>query len=188
MEMKRLYRLALIVAASLWLVIMPLHAGITVPVVSDLQQLGEQAQSQKLPILLVFTSIICSYCELLEQDFLQPMLLSGEYRDKVIIRKLELGPGDSVTGFDGRNIMSRELSGRYRVFVTPTMLFVDGSGKELAERMVGINTPELFGGYLDNCIEMALLRIRQPQAAASHSSCQLKHPANSASIFTTAAP
>jgi thioredoxin-related protein len=186
--MQRLYRLLLFGAASLWLVITALRADVTVPGASDLQQLGNQALSRELPILLTFTSIICSYCELLEEDFLQPMLLSGEYRDKVIIRKLELGPGASVTGFDGRKIMSGELSSRYRVFVTPTLLFVDGNGEELAERIVGINTPELFGGYLDNCIETALQRIRDPEAADNINGCQLENPANSATLFRTAAP
>ena len=65
---------------------------------------------------------------------------------------------------------------------------MDGNGKELAERMVGINTPELFGGYLDNCIETALLRIRNPGAAAALHGCQLEHAANSDTIFRTAAP
>ncbi len=186
--MRRLYRLAIFVAASLWLSISTLHAEVTVPVATDLQQLRSQALSQELPILLTFTSVICSYCVLLEQDFLQPMLLSGEYRDKVMIRKLELGPGASVTDFNGRKIMASELSSRYRVFVTPTLLFVDGNGKELAERIVGINTPELFGGYLNDCIETALLRIRDPAAAARMSGCQLENPADSDTIFSTAAP
>ena len=186
--MKRLYRLALFVAASLWLAINALRADVTVPVAADLQQLGDQALSRELPILLTFTSLICSYCELLEEDFLQPMLLSGEYRDRVMIRKLELGPGTSVTDFNGKKIMASELSSRYRVFVTPTLLFVDGNGKELAERIVGINTPELFGGYLDDCIETALLHLRDPEAAARMSGCQLQNPADSATIFRTAAP
>jgi thioredoxin-related protein len=186
--MKRLYRLVLCVAASLCLALSVLRADVTVPVAADLQQLGTQAISRELPILLTFTSIICSYCELLEQDFLQPMLLSGEYHDKVMIRKLELGPGASVTDFNGRKIMASELSSRYRVFVTPTLLFVDGNGKELAERIVGINTPELFGGYLDECIETALLHLRDPQAAALMSGCQLENPAKSDTIFRTAAP
>lgn len=186
--MRRLYRLALFVAASLWLATSTLRADVTVPFATDLQQLRSQALSQELPILLTFTSVICSYCELLEQDFLQPMLLSGEYRDKVMIRKLELGPGASVTDFNGRKIMASELSSRYRVFVTPTLLFIDGNGKELAERMVGINTPELYGGYLDDCIETALLRIRDPEAAARMSGCKLENPADSDTIFSTAAP
>jgi thioredoxin-related protein len=186
--MKRLYSLVLCVAASLWLEISVLRADVTVPSAMDLQQLGSQAKSRELPILLTFTSIICSYCELLEQDFLQPMLLSGDYRDKVMIRKLELGPGASVTDFNGRRIMASELSSRYRVFVTPTLLFIDGNGKELAERIVGINTPELFGGYLDECIETALEHLRDPQAAALRRGCQLENPADSDTIFRTAAP
>ena len=186
--MKRLYKLLVFLSASLWLAHTALHAEVTVPVATNLQQDGKQALSRELPILLTFTSMVCSYCELLEQDFLQPMLLGGEYRDKVIIRKLEVGYGSTVTDFSGQSIAASELSDRYRVFVTPTLLFVDGNGKELAERMVGINTPELFGGYLDNCIETALLRIRNPEAAASIHGCQLEHAANSDTIFRTAAP
>ncbi|MEN8204744.1 MAG: thioredoxin fold domain-containing protein [Pseudomonadota bacterium] len=186
--MKRLYKLLAFLAASLWLAITTLHAEVTVPVATDLQRDGNQALSRELPILLTFTSMICSYCEQLEQDFLQPMLLGGEYRDKVIIRKLEVDYGNTVTGFNGQRVTGSELSDRYRVFVTPTLLFVDGNGKELAERMVGINTPELFGGYLDACIETALLQIRNPGMAASISGCQLEHAANSDTIFRTAVP
>jgi len=186
--MKRLYRLLIIVSASLWLAIADLRAEVTVPVARDLQQDGAQALSQQLPILLTVTSIACSYCELLEQDFLRPMLLGGDYRDKVIIRKLELYPGATLTDFNGQTITASELSSRYRVFVTPTLLFVDGTGKELAQRMLGINTPELYGGYLDNCIETALLTIREPTLAARIRGCQLQQAAHRDTIFTTAAP
>jgi len=186
--MKRLYKLPVLMAASLLLAHTVLHAEVNVPVAADLQQEGKQAISRELPILLTFTSMVCSYCELLEQDFLQPMLLGGEYRDKVIIRKLDVDYGSTVIDFSGQSIAASELSDRYRVFVTPTLIFVDGNGKELAERMVGINTPELFGGYLDTCIETALLRIRNPKAADGLHGCQLEHAANSDTIFRTAAP
>jgi thioredoxin-related protein len=186
--MRRLYSLLIIVSASLWPEYSALHAAVTVPVASNLQQDGNQAVSQRLPILLTVTSLACSYCELLEQDFLQPMLLGGHYRDKVIIRKLELYPGATVIDFNGQEITASKLSDRYRVFVTPTLLFVDGNGKELAERIIGINTPELYGGYLDNCIETALLYIRDPEKAARIRGCQLQPSANRDTVFTTAAP
>jgi len=185
---KPLYKLLLFLSASFWLAITAVNAEVIVPVATDLQHDGDQALSRELPILLSFTSMICSYCELLEQDFLQPMLLGGEYRDKVIIRKLDVGYGSTVIDFTGQSIAASELSDRYRVFVTPTLLFVDGNGKEIAERMIGINTPELFGGYLDTCIDTALLHIRNPQSATSLSGCQLEHAANSDTIFRTAAP
>jgi hypothetical protein len=102
------------------------------------------------------------------------MLLGDEYTDKIIIRKLVLDNGSRIGDFSGRQIDATQLSDRYRIYVTPTILFVDASGRELAERMVGINTPEMFGGYLDNCIETALLGIRAPERLAQLHGCQLQ--------------
>ena len=175
-------------AASSWLGVAVLRAEVSVPMVTDLQSEGKLALKQDLPILLTFTSSICSYCDLLEEDFLQPMLLSGDYGDRVLIRKLVIDAGRSITDFNGKPSTADKLSSRYRVFVTPTLLFVDGNGTELAERILGINTPELFGGYLDDCIDTALERIREPDRLASAHGCTLEHAAGDADIFRTAAP
>ena len=175
--MKRpLYKPAVFGCALLWLLAGSLQAEVRVPVAHDLQQEGRQAQSRQLPIMLTFSADDCSYCELLEEDFLQPMLLSGEYGDRAIIRKLILDDGSSVSDFSGRDIEATRLSDQYRVFVTPTILFIDGEGRELAERIVGINTPELFGGYLDACIDTALASIRNPAALATLHGCHLQNP------------
>lgn len=40
------------------------------------------------------------------------------------------------------------------------MLFLDPQGRELTDRMVGINTLEFYGGYLDQNIDTALSRVR----------------------------
>jgi thioredoxin-related protein len=175
-------------AASSWLGVAVLRAEVSVPVVTDLQREGKLALKQDLPILLTFTSSICSYCDLLEEDFLQPMLLSGDYGDRVLIRKLVIDAGRTITDFNGEPSTADKLSSRYRVFVTPTLLFVDGNGTELAERILGINTPELFGGYLDDCIDTALERIREPDRLASAHGCTLEHAAGDGDIFRTAAP
>lgn len=130
------------------------------PVGDDLQATGRIADHQRLPILLVFTAIDCGYCEMLEEEFLEPMLLGGEYQDRVIMRKVILDNGSRLTDFSGQRRDATALSDDYRVFVTPTLLFVDGTGEERAGRMLGINTPELYGGYLDDCIETAMLNVR----------------------------
>ena len=171
--MGRLYKPVVTGCIIFWLAASGLFAEVEVPVATDLQQLGIQASDRRLPILLSFSAIDCSYCELLEEEFLEPMLLGGEYTDKIIIRKLVLDNGSRVGDFSGRQIDATRLSDRYRIHVTPTMLFVDSEGRELAERMVGINTPELFGGYLDNCIETALLGIRAPERLLNLHGCQL---------------
>lgn len=171
--MNRLYKRAVAGCILFWLAASGLAAEVEVPVARDLQQLGAQASDRRLPILLSFTAIECSYCELLEEEFLEPMLLGGEYTDKIIIRKLVLDNGSRVGDFSGRQIDATQLSDRYRVYVTPTIVFVDARGRELAERMVGINTPELYGGYLDICIETALLGIRAPERLANLHGCHL---------------
>ncbi len=159
-----------------------------VPVAHDLQQEGRQAQARQLPIMLTFSADDCSYCELLEEDFLQPMLLSGEYEDRAIIRKLVLDDGSGVNDFSGKATEATRVSDRYRVFVTPTILFVDGEGRELAERIIGINTPELFGGYLDACIDTARAAIRNPAALASMHGCRLEQPVSAGKLFGTTTP
>ena len=172
---KPLYKAAVFGCALLWLLACSLQAEVRVPVAEDLQQEGREAKSRQLPIMLTFSADDCGYCEMLEEDFLQPMLLSGKYGERVIIRKLILDDGSSVSDFSGRDIEATQLSSHYRVFVTPTILFIDGEGRELAERIVGINTPELFGGYLEACIDTARASIRNQALLASLHGCHLQN-------------
>ncbi len=127
----------------------------------DLAADAQLAQTHKLPILLSFTADSCDYCLLLEEDFLKPMLISGHYQDKILIRKVIVDAGQRLIDFDGTALDTDQLAGRYHVRVYPTLLFLDSMGRELAERMVGINTPEFYGGYLDDNIDMALRRVRK---------------------------
>jgi hypothetical protein len=160
----------------MWLSTTGVCTEVFVPVAANLQHTGQQARASRLPILLSFAAIHCSYCELLEEEFLRPMLLSGEYDDRIIMRKLLLDSGAPVTDFTGKTRPATRLSDHYRVYITPTLLFVDADGKEVAERIIGINTLELFGGYLDECIETALLAVRKPDAPEQQpGGCRLQH-------------
>ncbi|UCC56309.1 MAG: thioredoxin fold domain-containing protein [Gammaproteobacteria bacterium] len=152
-----------------------LQADTGVPVSDNLNEDAEQAARDKLPIMLVFTGMVCSYCDELEEEIIKPMLLSGDYGDKAIIRKLVVDNGSRVTDFSEQRIDTADLAQEYGVFVTPTILFVNHEGYQLAERMVGINTIEMYGGYLDQCIESALLRLRDPVKGAREQACRVIH-------------
>jgi len=179
--MKQLYKPVLLGCALFWLLTGGLHAEIEVPLAVDLQVDGRQAREARLPVLLTFSAINCDYCRQLEDQFLRPMLISGEYSDRVLIRRLLLDNGSRVTDFSGDRIATTKLSDRYRVFVTPTILFLDGDGRELAERMIGINTPEMYGGYLDKCIDTALYSLRDPAKLAQLHGCRLQQKAGTLS-------
>lgn len=126
----------------------------------DISADARLAETHKLPILLAFTTDYCDYCVQLEEDFLKPMLISGHYLDKILIRKLVVGSSYRLIDFDGTATNTDQFASRYRVRLYPTLLFLDSQGNELAERMVGINTPEFYGGYLDQNIDTALSRVR----------------------------
>ena len=181
----QLYKSVLLGCALFWLAAGGLPAEVEIPLATDLQADGRQAREARLPILLTFSAIVCEYCRQLEDDFLRPMLISGEYTDRILIRRLLLDNGSRVTDFSGERIATTQLSDRYKVFVTPTLLFLDGNGNELARRMVGINTPEMYGGYLDECIDTALYSIRTPARLARLPGCRLQQEA---SALSPAAP
>jgi thioredoxin-related protein len=136
------------------------RSKVQVRITTDLQKLGRMSRKRQLPVLLVFSAAHCPYCELLETEILKPMLISGDYTNKVIIRKLMTGSGDTITDFSGNKVAADSFMTRHGVYVTPTILFLGPEGKELARRLIGINTVEMFGGDVDNAIDYSLRALK----------------------------
>ena len=113
-------------------------------------------------MLLYFSQQFCGYCERLEEEVLVPMMISGHYADRIILRKLSIDPGEEVTGFDGRKLDNRMLFHEYDGIVTPTLVLTDDSGQPLTKPLAGINTVEYFGWYLDSAIDTATRAMRSP--------------------------
>jgi len=145
-----------------------------VPRAIDLQADGRLARQRNLPILIMFSQDGCSYCDQVREQFLEPMRKSGDYTEKVIMRMLRLDSFDEIRDFDGQWREPDEIATRYRASVTPTVIFVDYRGHELAERLLGINTVAFYGGLLDDAIDLSLQRLRpvnlslQPAPGDSH--------------------
>ena len=118
------------------------------------------ADSQKLPVMLVFSREDCPYCRLLEQEFLQPMRISGDYEQRISIRTLEIDH-QRVLDFDGQVISGVALANRYQVELTPTILFLNTQGEELTKRLVGLGTLDYFGEEIDRSVDAAVLVSRQ---------------------------
>ena len=122
----------------------------------DMHALGAIAAKRDLPVLLMFSADGCPYCERVEEDFLKPMLISGDYTNKVLIRMVKVDDAGDVTDFDGRRMSMDDFARRYQVRVTPTVVFLDAHGHQLAQRLIGISTPDFYGGDLDNAIDHSL--------------------------------
>lgn len=129
--------------------------------IEDIRDTANLAHEKSLPILIMFGTDECPYCYMLKEDFLIPMLISGDYTDKVILREAHISAGNSIVDFSGKKISISEFSDRYNVTLFPTMILVDNTGLELVKKIIGITTPSLFGGTLDDSIDEALLLTKK---------------------------
>lgn len=116
---------------------------------NNFQQLSKEMKEKNLGLVLMLHAEHCPYCALMENEILSPMVRSGEYDKKVLIRKLQIDEARDVIDFSGKTVEPSDISGRYNAFLTPTLVFLDYQGNERIKQMVGINTVEMFGAYLD---------------------------------------
>jgi len=130
-----------------------------ITITSNLTQEGEESAQTKTPILLLVSKPGCPYCTQIKNEVLNPMLISTEYIDQVIIRELVLNPADTIIGFDGTATKISDIANKYAIKVTPTLLFLGPNGEELEKRIIGINTVELFSYYVAQAIEKATNKL-----------------------------
>lgn len=132
-----------------------------VPLAHDLGKAGYQAEQRCAPVLLEFAAEYCHYCALLEREILAPTLLDQAYTARVTMRKLMIDNSRALQDFDQHTTDAARIAGRYKVHVTPTLLFVDSHGEEIAKRLVGVASLDFYGGYLDAALDQSRDRLRE---------------------------
>ena len=148
-------------AAILGLLPMLAAADALLPEADDLAADGRAATATGVPILIEMSRRGCIYCEKVREDFLKPMVRSGDYRGRVIFRQLHVDAERPLIDFDGRRIGPREFARRYHVGLTPTVLLLDAQGRLLAKPLVGLTTEDFYGAILDEAIDEASARLRK---------------------------
>lgn len=123
--------------------------------VEDLREEARLVRDDNLLLVIEFSSEYCGYCRQLEELFLLPMQRNAEYRKKVLIRYISLDAYETLVDFDGRSMSTSEFASRYGVSLTPTLIFLNGDGVELSEKLVGIWSEDFYGGFIDDRIDEA---------------------------------
>ena len=127
----------------------------------DFQALGRQAKHENKIIFLEVSASYCGYCKTLEEHIIKPMLRSGDYDHYVLFRKIEIDSYLSIKDFDGEKTSPSQFALKRKASLTPTLLFIDSNGQEVSERIVGVNTLELYGGYVDEALLKGHQKIQQ---------------------------
>ncbi len=130
------------------------------PAATDLQQDARLG----LPIVVMFSADFCPYCQRLEAEHFVPLLRSGEYRGRVVIRNLRIDGGELVRDFSGSPLPGREIADRYGVRFTPTVVVMGPLGQALAEPLVGMGSLDFYGAYLERAVRTAEKKLTSARA------------------------
>jgi len=167
--MRSILRHFAFIFVGLALIFMPVvNASEDLPRYLDGQVEADNARRDRLPILLMVSLSDCPYCEKLKGEILNPMMLSGDYDAKVLIRELLVDEGEEVVDFGGDAVPAMQLAKRYGPVLAPTLLFLDPQGREIAQKIRGITTLDFYSFYLDQAIEEARARLSQSGNAAGN--------------------
>jgi len=112
------------------------------------------ALRQRQPLLVMASLEGCVYCKIARQSHLLPMFRLGQP-----IVQIDLRSAAPVRDFAGQMSTHDELTRRWKIVITPTLLFFGPGGREVAERMEGAYQPDFYGPYLEDRLALARQRL-----------------------------
>ena len=121
----------------------------------NMQSLAVQAKQLQRPIMLLFKADWCEYCELLHEAVLAPMALSGLYNDYVIVRYVSVDDDKTIGDWQGKSVNKATLAYHLNADLTPTVVFLNHKGKEVAPRIVGIQEITLYTNVIHRNLNLA---------------------------------
>ena len=129
------------------------------PVVRDFTVEAKESMKKQAPILVLFMSKTCTYCEIVLQDFLLPMQRDPEYKNKVILRQIEISSKDQLIEFNGNLTTQTAFASKHKAWAVPTVVLFDSQGHVLTQ-IVGLLTLDFYQAYLDIAINESQAKIK----------------------------
>jgi thioredoxin-related protein len=141
-------RSALALAASLLFVRTPLRAQgreTPLPTPASLAAAAKEAAARGEPLVLLVSLPGCPYCELVRRNYLAPMRAQGLVAFQITVNDRQT----VVLDFNGAASTGAAIASAYKARFTPTLLFLNPRGEEIAERIKGMSSVDFYGAYLD---------------------------------------
>lgn len=127
-----------------------------------------EARKAGLPVLILFTSEYCGYCDRLKSELLKPLAQNGDIKNFGWIRELDIKRGGKIRDFDGEKIRTKIFVDRYGVYATPTLVLVDNQGRPIGTPIAGYNNPEEYTSHLEYFMTVAYWEPKKPEPASDN--------------------
>ncbi len=122
----------------------------------DLQKLGTEACRNNRVLTVVITRQDCPYCDKLKKQVLLPDLRNGVFNKQWLLAELRIDEGINMLDFNGKTVAAAELAKRWRAELTPTVLFLNKKGEEIAPRITGLKLVDFYDDYLQKSLRQGL--------------------------------
>ena len=93
----------------------------SLPFAKSLEADSKLAAAKKIPILVIYTSPGCPFCERAKSEYLVPMLKDPAYKNKVIIREVDITSQTPLTLYNGTTSTGAAFAAQHKVAVVPTI-------------------------------------------------------------------
>ena len=157
-------RIQQILLAALF-AIMALHVSADgLILATNLQKDGAVSQRGGIPIMVFYMSVDCAYCEEVRGLYLEPMISSGQYKDRLIIRMVDIEGTKILRDFQGKRMDHEDFADDQGASFTPVLKFYNYQGEELVPELLGYSAPDFYLAYLESAIEASISKLR-PRAS-----------------------
>jgi thioredoxin-related protein len=120
-------------------------------------QSAKDAAQKGEPLVVLVSLPGCPWCELLRRNYLGPMRLEGMHAVQFTVND----KNQRFEGFAaGKDTTGLDMSVVYKARITPTLLFLDAKGQEIAERITGVASVDFIGALLDQRLATARLALK----------------------------
>ena len=130
------------------------------PTVTDWKSLSARAESEGKPVIIMVDQDHCPYCRRVEDEFFASIFAEGVLPEIALFGKISIDEGERIKDENGEIVGTREFLGSYDTGFTPVVLFLNHNKEEVAERIVGMLTPDFYGFYLEQAIRSAVDAVK----------------------------
>lgn len=103
--------------------------------------------------VVLFSQPGCEFCAEEREHYLKP--IAAERRRDLHVLEVDIESAKKMRDWRGRTVSQGDFATTSGALFAPTVMFFDGTGKRLAEPLVGLSR-DFFGVYLDQRITTAL--------------------------------
>ncbi len=127
------------------------------PTPASLRSAAQAAQAKGEPLVLLVSLPGCPWCELLRRNYLAPMRSEGVHAFQITVNDRK----QVVADVKGQPSHGADIAVAYQALLTPTVLFLNAEGAEIAPRIEGVASAEMLGSVLDERLAAARARLRR---------------------------